>query len=191
MQEQKQTPTGYPSEYIGEIGLKNGEKVTIRPILPEDAPRLQSAFARLSAQSIYMRFLETFKELSDKQAYHFANVDYRSHMALVGTISENDEEHIIAVARYAYVVPENPEAAEAAVVVRDDYQNRGLGTKILLRLVAYAREHGIKVFVATVHSSNARIRHFIQLSGYPVKRTMIEPGVWEFRIFLEETSECN
>jgi len=191
MQEKKQTPAGYPSEYIGEIELKDGEKVTIRPILPEDAPRLQSAFTRLSAQSIYMRFLETFKELSDKQAYHFANVDYHSHMALVGTIIENEDEHIIAVARYALVDAENPEAAEAAIVVRDDYQNRGLGTKILLRSVEYARDHGIKVFVATVHSSNARIRHFIRLSGYPVKRTMMEPGVWEFRIFLEETGESN
>ncbi len=188
MEFQYPKPTGYPSEYIGEITLKDGEIITVRPILPEDAPRLQSAFVRLSPQTVYMRFLEAFKELSDKQAHNFANVDYVNQMALVGSIRENEEEHLVAVARYVRISPDDMESAEAAIVVRDDFQNRGLGTRILIRLVEYARDHGVKVLVATVHSSNSRIRHFIQSSGYPVKRTMIEPGVWEFRIFLEATS---
>ena len=71
----------YPSEYIEEIQLRDGTRVTLRPIRPEDAPLLQEAFTRLSPQTIYMRFLEIFRHLSDEQARFFADVDYHSKMA--------------------------------------------------------------------------------------------------------------
>ena len=181
--------TNYPSEYIEEVTLSDGEVVTIRPIVPEDARGLQTTFTKLSPQTIYLRFLEFFKELSDKQAYHFANVDYLTHVALVATIQEYEEEQLIGVARYALIVPQNHEDVEAAIVVRDDFQNRGLGTILMERLVRYARDHGVKTFTATVHTSNSRIRYFIQRSGLSNKRIMIEPGVWEIQIFLEGTGE--
>jgi acetyltransferase len=180
----------YPSEYVESITLSTGEGVVIRPILPEDAERLQTTFRRLSPETIFLRFLETFKELSDKQAFHFANVDYKTHMALVALIREADVEQIIGVARYA-LIQDRPESAEAAIVVRDDYQSKGLGSLLMESLVFYARNKGVRSFIATVHTSNARIRYFIQRSGLAHKRVMVEPGVWEIRIYLEEEGENN
>jgi RimJ/RimL family protein N-acetyltransferase len=176
--------SAFPEKYIEEVELKDGSKVRIRPIRPDDAPRLQQAFSMLSPQTIYMRFLEAAKGLSDKQARQLAEVDYHSRMALVGTIQEADEERIVVVARYGMIQEDNTGLAEAAIVVRDDYQNRGLGKIAMERLVHYARENGVTAFMATVHTTNNRVMRFIQHSGLPFEKEMLEPGVWEIRIKL-------
>ena len=168
------------------VTIKDGSQVLLRPIVPEDAPLLQEGFKRLSPQSIYYRFLETARELSDAQARTLANVDYQKRMALVGTIQEDGHERIIVVARYALVEdPAEPDLAEAAIVVRDDYQQRGLGKIAMHRLAHYAQQHGVTAFLATIHTSNLPILRFIQHSGLTYQRKMLEPGVWEIRIRLE------
>jgi acetyltransferase len=178
----------YPGKYIQSIELKDGTPATIRPIRPDDAALLQSAFNHLSPQTIYFRFLKSFKELSDEQARHFANVDYKDRMAFVGTISKDDAESLIAVARYDVRVDIEPGAAESAIVVRDDFQNRGMGTAIMLYLIQYAREHGVSAFIATTHTTNTRIMGFIKRSGLPYSRTLLEPGVWEIRVELGDNA---
>jgi acetyltransferase len=113
------------------IKLLDGRLVQLRPIRPEDAPLLQEGFTHLSAQSIYMRFLKTAVGLSDNQAHQLASVDYVERMALVGSVIEDGAEHLVAVARYGIIDGDEPGLAEAAIVVRDDYQGAGLG-KILM-----------------------------------------------------------
>jgi acetyltransferase len=179
----------YPSDYVESVTLRDGTGVTIRPIRPDDAPGLQVTFTRLSSQTVYLRFFETFKQLSDKQATYFANVDYHDSMALVAEVMEAGEDSIIAVARYDMLSDSEPGAAESAIVVRDDYQNRGLGTIIMIRLLNYAREHGVTSFLATIHASNARIMNFVKRSGFPFERKMIEPGIMQVRVILMDAIE--
>jgi len=178
------SPVGFTEEII----IKDGTAVTIRPIQPGDAPLLQATFERLSPETVYLRFLKSFKELSRKQAQYFANVDYHHRMALVGTIMEDGGESIIAVARYDFIGDAQPGAAECAIVVRDDFQNRGLGTAIMIRLTRYARQHGVNAFTATIHVSNTGIINFVRKSGLEFQRKLIEPGIWEFRVNLAEIS---
>lgn len=177
-------PDNYPSEWIEEVTLKDGMRVLIRPVRPDDAPRLQYAFSRLSSQSIYLRFLETFRELPDGQAQAFATVDYATRMALVGVIQEEGEDRLVISARYSMIGIQEPGVAEAAIVVRDDYQRRGLGKIAMNRLTRYAARHGVHTFLATVHLSNSRILQFIRSSGLLFDRKMLEPGIWEIRIHL-------
>ncbi|MFN2127793.1 MAG: GNAT family N-acetyltransferase [Anaerolineales bacterium] len=158
----------------------------MRAIQPGDAPLLQAEFEKLSPETIYLRFLKSFKKLSDEQAEYFANVDYHDRMALVGTIKEEEGESVIAVARYDVIRATHTRDAECAIVVRDDYQNRGLGTAIMIRLTRYARQHGITAFVATIHISNTRIINFVRKSGLSFQRKLLEPGIWEFRVNLAE-----
>ena len=172
----------YPFEAIENVELKDGSEVTIRPIRPEDAPLLQAGFSRLSPESIYLRFLETFNQLTDKQARDFSTVDYHKRMALVAEIIEDGQDSLIGVARYAIV---EPGVAESAIVVIDEYQSLGLGTILLDRLVKYARTQGVRAFLATVHFTNARIMRFIKRSGFPMQKKMLEPGVWEIRVSIE------
>jgi RimJ/RimL family protein N-acetyltransferase len=190
MEDRGSKPLNYPPECEEEFTLATGQRVAIRPILPEDAQRLQVSFRKLSPQTIFLRFLETFKELSDKQAHHFANLDYQTHMAFVALIHAAGAEQIIGVARYA-ILKDQPGHVEAAIVVRDDFQNLGLGAILMDRLARYAIKQGLKAFVATAHTSNARIRRFIQRSGLPYQRSMVEPGVWEIKVFLEVEGGTN
>jgi GNAT superfamily N-acetyltransferase len=175
-------------KYTEVVTLQDGVQVTFRPIVPEDAPLLQEGFARLSPQTIYYRFLETARQMSDAQARSLATVDYHKRMALVGAIQEDGQERLVFVARYAMIEDTGePGLAEAAIVVRDDYQKRGLGKLAMQRLVEYARQHDVTAFVGAIHTSNAPILRFIKSSGLPYQRKMIEPGVWELRIQLART----
>jgi RimJ/RimL family protein N-acetyltransferase len=166
------------------VTLRDDTTVTIRPIRPDDAPRLQALFHRLSPESIALRFLGHPKELPYEQARQFATVDYQKRMALVATREQDGEEHIIAVARYAVDPAADPDLAEAAIVVEDKYQKRGLGTLLLTRLVAYAQAHGIRAFRATIRQDNAQIMRFIQRSRLPTE-SKLEAGAWDILVKLE------
>jgi acetyltransferase len=169
---------------VERVSLRDGTLVSIRPIRPEDAPRLQALFTRLSPASIYLRFLGYRKMLSDAEARSLAEVDYNNRMAFVAFVEQGAEERIIGVARYAIVENVVPCSAEAAVVVEDEYQGRGLGTILLEKLVGYARENGVQAFWATVHRNNAQILRFIKRSGLPVERKALKEGVWDIRVRL-------
>lgn len=167
------------------VTLRDETEVTLRPVVPEDAQRLQALFHRLSPESIYLRFLEARKELSLEQARAFASVDYERAMAIVAAVQEGDVEKIIGVARYGED-PEHPDAgAETAVVVEDAYQGRGLGTILLYRLVTYARDRGVQSLRAAVHQSNAQILRFIRRSGLPTEQKLRD-GVWDITLSLTE-----
>ena len=176
----------YPREYIKEVKLRDGTCIVLRPIRLDDAHLLQDWFCRLSPQTIYMRFLKSFKSLSDQQAQYFSNVDYCKRMAFVGTIEDAGGERVVAVARYDMLGEHEPGAAESAIVVQDDYQRRGLGTLIMLHLIRYAKNHGVSAFLANIHVSNDNIMNFIKRGGLSFQKKLIEPGVWEVRVPLQE-----
>ncbi|HKZ86270.1 MAG TPA: GNAT family N-acetyltransferase [Anaerolineae bacterium] len=170
--------------YPETVTLRDGTAVTLRPIRPEDALRLQEAFEQLSPESVFLRFLDQRAALSDVEARRFATVDYHSSMAIVAVIEEHGEEHIIGSARYVAVDPAKPDTAEAAVTVVDEYQRRGLGVILVQHIVEYARAHGIRYFLATVHYSNEQILHFIERSKLRTDKRL-ESGAWEIKILLD------
>lgn len=166
------------------VRLLNGTTVTIRLIRPDDAPRLQAFFARLSQDSTYLRFLQHRKELSYQQAVRLATVDYQTEMALVATHKEKTRENIIAVARYTTPRFGNLDRAEPAIVVEDRYQGRGLGVLLLKWLSWYAWSHGVQTFQATIHPTNTRILRLIKRSQLPTEKKL-ESGAWDIVVKLE------
>jgi len=166
------------------VELRDGMQVTVRPICPEDAPCLQLLFRRLSKDSIYYRFLGPRRELSDDEARRLADLDQRTRMALVATSGEGCEKDLIGVARYAVIPDRWPAEAEAAVVVEDLHQNKGLGTVLLQRLAAFAAAQGIRTFVAVISHDNGRILRLVQRSGLPAE-IFVEAGVVALRVALE------
>ncbi len=169
-----------------EVTLRDGPRVTLRAIRPDDAPRLQALHARLSPESILLRFLGCTKELPRDQAERLANVDYRTRMAIVATLAMAGDEHIVGVARYEPIRSDAPGVAEAAVVVEDRYQERGLGKLLLARLVNYARAQGVRTFVATVYAENTRILHLLQKSGLPTHTVNVDGAVMEIHVELTD-----
>ncbi len=170
------------------IRLRNGTQVTLRSIVPEDAPKLRALHGRLSAQSIYQRFFEQLKELPLERAKRLAQVDYRSRMALVATLAVADDEQIIGVARYGVDPSIGPDIAEIGIVVEDRYHGLGLGTALLDRLGRYAVSHGIRTFLAVVRHDNEQVLRILRRSRLPIEKEF-QSGVWEIKITLPSESE--
>ncbi len=132
------------------IKLRDGTSVLIRPIVPEDAPRLAQGMQELSPHSRYLRFLRPVDRLSSAELRYLTNVDFVNHFAWVAFTTP--DLHGIGVARYALV---EPGVAEAAVVVLDRFQHRGLGGTLLRLLAETALENDIGSFRAWVTPQNA------------------------------------
>ena len=132
--------------------LRDGSTVLIRQVQPADAPLLADGFARLSDRSRRMRFLYRKDSLSAAELRYLTDIDHHDHEAL-GAL-----DHLggrgVGVARYVRDTAD-PQAAEIAVTIVDDWQGRGLGTELFARLSGRARAAGIRRFTALVAEDNA------------------------------------
>jgi RimJ/RimL family protein N-acetyltransferase len=143
------------------VTLRDGSHAAVRQIRPEDAELLRAGFERLSEDSRYRRFLSGMAELSDPLVRYLTQVDHHDHEALVAVTGDGAG---VGVARYVRW-PRDPEAAEVAVVVADDWQGRGLGTALLGLLVDRARAEGIRRFTALMLASNQEMLQLLEDLG--------------------------
>jgi GNAT superfamily N-acetyltransferase len=164
-----------------EVTLRDGTPVLLRPILPEDKAELLDGFRRLSPQSRYRRFLSPVDELTEEQLRDLTEVDYVDHFAWVAFDLGATGGPGIGVARYVRV-PGEPEVAEAAVTVVDDYQGRGLGTLLLEALGAVALENGITRFRGYALEENRAILEVLE--GLGASTAHDSPGVVRVEIDL-------
>ena len=111
-------------------------------------------------------------------------MDYRDEMVLVATTSEEGRESIIAIGSYSRVP--NTDLAEVAFLVRDDWQNRGIGTTLFHYLVEIAQKYGITGFTAWVLADNNRMIHIFKKSGYPMKYR-IEGDLYHVNLELKKS----
>ncbi|MEL7565898.1 MAG: GNAT family N-acetyltransferase [Dehalobacterium sp.] len=171
----------YPTEYESWLTLKKGGKVFCRPILPTDGNLVVDLFNRLSPNSRYLRFLRHLHTFPQDMLYRFTHVNYSSEFALISMIKENGNDAIIAIARYAHSTEDN--LTDLAVVVRDDWQNLGLGKSLLKRVVDIGKEHGIYRFGSMIEPQNKKIRQILSELGYTMKYSL-KSGVYEVEILV-------
>ncbi len=159
--------------------LDDGTLVSFRPMHPTDEPGDSDLFYSLSQETIYYRFMSHMKRIPRKQMQNFVYVDHRSEVAIVGTVPEAHGEDIIAIGRY-YLDPKT-NRAEVAFVVRDDWQNRGIGGFLMKHLATIAKRNGITGFTAEVLRDNKPMQAVINHSGFKVRATLNE-GVFHFEM---------
>jgi RimJ/RimL family protein N-acetyltransferase len=159
------------SEYRVEDVLKNGTRVTLRAIRPDDRQRIQDAFGKLAPETVYLRFFAHRKALSEAELQRATDVDFEREVALVVTTGAGPGEHVIAAARYVRADDAGlPNAAEVAFTVEEDYQGAGVGSRLLKHLAAIARERGITRFEAEVLGENRAMLAVFERSGLPMKQ---------------------
>ncbi|UCE08086.1 MAG: GNAT family N-acetyltransferase [bacterium] len=151
------------SNYPIETNLKDGTPVLIRLMGLDDKEDLKIGFDKLSVNSRYCRFFAPMRNLSDGQLKYLTEIDNKSHLALCVYDISGDHMIGIGVARYIRIDDE-PETAEFALTIIDEYQNRGLGTKLLNLLIQTARENGICKLIGYVLNENSSmlriLKHF-------------------------------
>ena len=160
----------------------DGTRIRIRPIVPEDRELLRQGYEELSEESRYRRFMG-LKKLTDADLDYLTQIDYHDHFAWVAFAHDETPEHGIGVARYVRS-KENPEEAEAAVTVLDDYQNHGIGTLLLEALAAAALENGIKRFIGYLLVENRPMQDVLRYLG--ARLSVDSPGVERMEMDLPE-----
>lgn len=165
----------YPVELVQSWTLRDGTRIVIRPIRPEDR-HIEKDFARnLSDESRYFRFFNAVRDLSETALTRFTQVDYDREMALIAVTSENGAETEIGVARYAI----NPDGriCEFAIAVADAWQRKGIGSKLMHSLMGAARSRGLETMEGWVLSGNARMLALMDGLGFTVDAKAGDPSL--------------
>jgi RimJ/RimL family protein N-acetyltransferase len=150
------------------VQLSDGTPVVVRAIEPDDATDLIRAHDSLSDEARRLRFFRPHPRLSEDEARYFTTVDHVDREAFVVLV----DDRIIAVGRYDRV---EPEVAEVAFVVGDDWQSHGIATLLLNRLADRAIENGITRFIAdTFGDNNAMLAVFRHWA--PNRKVSIDSG---------------
>ena len=154
--------------YSARETLRDGRRLEIRALRPDDRADLEAAVARVSDQSLYRRFFEIKHHFSEQEIAFFLNVDFVDHVALVAVVEEGARRVIVGGARYVVV---QPGQAEVAFAIVDDYQGQGIGGALLRHLAAIARNAGLEELLAEVLPDNIPMLKVFEKSGFPMSRT--------------------
>jgi acetyltransferase len=143
----------YPTELEREMTLKTGEMLLVRPIRPEDAAMEIAFVESLTQETRRMRFQSALRTLTPAMLARFTQIDYDREMALVAIEGAPGAEREVAVCRYVSLP--DARSCEFAIVVADPWQRRGLGRRLMRRLIAIARDRGLVRMEGWVLAGNA------------------------------------
>jgi L-amino acid N-acyltransferase YncA len=161
--------------------LRDGSRLSVRPIRSLDQAALHDAFRKLSEISLYHRFLSIPQDLGNAELTRLTDLDHKHHEALVAMTGEGE---LVGVARYICAA-DQPGTAEVAVTIADEWQRLGLGTALLTRLASLAVAAGVDKFIATCFADNVdMLAIFHDLEGARYRHTGVIAGVVEVELDL-------
>jgi len=163
--------------------LPDGALILIRPIRADDKRFLEDGLRHLSDESVHRRFLSPKRSFSRSELRYLTEVDGRDHVALVAEYPGEPVRRLIAVGRFVRH-NDSPDAAEAAIVVSDDWQRRGVGSLFTERLASEARRLGIKQFTATMASDNVPAHKLLERLHWHLEEAHTGSGVSELVVDL-------
>ena len=177
------SPAQLPS---AEAVLRDGRRVLLRPIRPDDRQRWFNFVNGLTPRTRYLRFQYAKNYFSEEEADYFTHVTAPERGAYVAALGRSEEERIIAVGRWD-VIP-GGDSAEVALVVEEDVQFRGIGTALLEQLAIAAAALGIRSFEAQVLSENTAMQGVFEASGLRLTKRL-EEGIYLYDIDLTQQEE--
>ena len=152
----------------------------LRPIRPEDEPLEYEMLATLSPETVRGRFFQSIKNLNHAELTRFCNIDYEREMAFVAELREGGARRIIGVSRL--IMESDMRSGEFAVLMHDDYQNKGLGYKLVDMLIGVAQEKRLEKIYGVVLSDNYRMLSICRKSGFRMEP--MEEGLTQVELLL-------
>jgi acyl-CoA hydrolase/GNAT superfamily N-acetyltransferase len=169
----------YP-EHLENYGTtRTGFAVLMRPVKISDETLLKDFFYSLSDQSLYRRFISVRKDMPHERLQEFVIIDYTKEMVILVTTRDAETETVVAVGQYG--INEHVHSAEVSLVVRDDYQNKGIGTTLLSYLTYLAKREGLIGFTAEVLVENKPMLHLFEKMGFDIQKRS-DQGVYELKM---------
>ena len=161
----ERTPASAPPTTSWPLGLDHS--ITVRPIRPEDAD-LEMAFVRgLSPESLYNRVFTSRPAMTQEWLDRLTRIDFSRDMAIIATVTLDDRETQIGVARYVRL--EDGTRCEFAIALADQWQGCGIGARLLRELVAIAQRSGISEIVGDVLATNMPMLKLVRKLGMSVQ----------------------
>jgi acyl-CoA hydrolase/GNAT superfamily N-acetyltransferase len=169
----EQSGISYTSEYPKQLECshqtKQGDELYIRPIKALDEDRLRDFFHKLSDQNVYMRYFTQLRSLPQKVLKRFSDIDYHKDMALIAlSPPQATQQEIVGLAQW--IVDEHDSIPELALQIRDDWQGKGLGKFLFLRLIEIAKTYQIKTLKADVLLNNDAMNKVFETADIPYQR---------------------
>jgi RimJ/RimL family protein N-acetyltransferase len=152
------------AHYSAAESLRDGRKIEIRSLRPDDHENFLAAAKDLTAQSLRQRFFAFKREFTEAEQSFFTNVDFVNHVALIAIVIEGGQPVIAGGGRYIIA---GPGQAEIAVTVADKHQGQGIGSALLHHLIILARAAGLRELVAQVLPENLAMLNVLKRSGLP------------------------
>ena len=172
----------YPARYAQVWPMPGGAEYAIRPIRPDDAQMLQGLMQHLSPESRYFRFVSSIAQLPPTMLARFTLIDYDKEMALVAVAKERtpgedgaivEIQRIVGVSRY--ITNPDQSSCEFALVVADDFNGKGLGSRLMLSIMDVAREKGLSEIDGLVLANNPSMLKLMRSLGFSVKTYADDP----------------
>lgn len=154
-----------------EVALADGSRLMLRPVLPGDSERSNHPSVEFSEETLYRRFMSARNPTPALMNYLF-QVDYVDHFVWV--LVDGADGPVVADVRFVRDL-DDPESAEIAFIVADDYQGRGIGSFLMDALTIAAHAGGVRRFTARMLADNAAMRTIVDRYGAQWERE--EPGV--------------
>jgi acetyltransferase len=157
----------YPTKYEWDVNL-NGEKVGLRAIRPEDENLWREMIESFSAETTEYRFFGPVKEITKSMLVRYCHIDYDREIAIVAIGGKARKKQMLGVARLT-IETANAEEGEFAIVVRDSYQRRGLGSRMMNALIEAARDQYVREIYGHVLAANGGMVHFAESLGFDLR----------------------
>jgi acetyltransferase len=159
----------YPFDLVDVWHARDGSRVLIRPVHPQDLELAREFVRELSPESRYNRFHQPLNELTPQMARWATHVDYERHMALIAVVYREGRELEIGAARYV-VREDDAETAEFAIAVADRWHRQGVAERLLRGLIAVAARRGLRWLEGDVLASNRGMRGLARKLGFQSRK---------------------
>jgi acyl-CoA hydrolase/GNAT superfamily N-acetyltransferase len=170
----------YPEHLETYRKTKKGITVFLRPVKISDEPLVKDFFYSLSDKSLYKRFLSVRKDMPHERLQEFVIIDYTKDIMILAVMVKGKKEKILGIGQY--FVDEKTHSAEVALVTRDDYQGKGIGSELLSYLTYLAKKQGLLGFTAEVLIENDPMLHLFNKMGFNIEKRCEEGGVYVLKM---------
>jgi acetyltransferase len=170
----------YPKKYETRWRMRNGVEVLLRPIKPEDEPMWLEMFKGFSEESIRYRFFQVIKDTPHEMRVRYCNIDYDREIAIVPELISNGKRRILGVGRIS--IEPDGKSGEFAIIVTDEFQGAGLGTKLTDHVLEVAYDMGLEKVYSVMLAENYRAISLMKRMGFSL--TYSEDGTVEATLNL-------
>jgi acetyltransferase len=159
----------YPKKYEAQWRMANGQEVLLRPIKPEDEPMWLEMFKGFSEESIRYRFFQVLKDTPHEVRVRYCNIDYDREIAIVAESNQDGKRRILGIGRLS--LDPDGKSGEFAIIVTDEFQNVGLGTKLADHVLEVADDMGIERVYSVMLEENYRALSLMKRMGFSLKHS--------------------